>query len=144
MKKTKVRLGIATFLTLCWLCVIWGNSLLPGEESSQVSGWVGRLLESILPFLSMESDTAMLILRKLGHFSEFAVLGCLLLWLLGMLGKRCWLPLILGVAAAGVDETIQLFVPQRHGCVSDVLIDSAGVVFGIGLLLLLRNWKNKK
>lgn len=137
MKKTNLRLCLATALTVCWLCVIWGNSLLPGEQSSQVSGWVGALLEKILPIIDMDADGAMWILRKLGHFSEFAVLGILLAWLCGMLEKPGALPVLGGIAAACVDETIQRFVPQRYGCLTDVLIDSAGVLTGVLLLYLL-------
>ena len=138
MKRTKFRLFLASALTFLWLCVIWGNSLLPGSQSSQVSGWVGELLEKILPFLNMGADSAMLILRKLGHFSEFAVLGVLLTWFCGMLKSRLFTPILCGIAVACADETIQLFVPGRHGCVTDVLIDSAGVITGVLLLLLIR------
>lgn len=141
MKRMKLRVTLAVILTAAWLGVIWGNSLLPGSQSSQVSGWVGDLLEKILPFLSMEADGAMLILRKLGHFSEFAVLGILLGWLFGMLGKKPWMPFLLGMAAACADETIQRFVPGRHGCVTDVLIDSAGVAAGTLAFLLILKWK---
>ena len=134
MKKTR----LAGALTVCWLCVIWGNSLLPGESSSQVSGLVGQILEKILPFLNMEGENAMVILRKMGHFSEFAVLGALLAWLGALLEKGGFRPVFWGIAAAAADETIQLFVPDRHGCVTDVLIDTAGVVTGVVLLLICR------
>ena len=141
MKRTKFRLGLASALTFLWLCVIWGNSLLPGSQSSQVSGWVGELLEKILPFLNMGADSAMLILRKLGHFSEFAVLGVLLTWFCGMLKARLFTPILCGMAVACADETIQLFIPGRHGCVTDVLIDSAGVAVGVLIVLLIQRCK---
>lgn len=41
-----------------------------------------------------------------------------------------------GVLAACVDETIQRFVPQRHGCLTDVGIDTAGVLTGIVLFMI--------
>lgn len=37
----------------------------------------------------------------------------------------------MGVAYAGRDEVQQLFVPGRAGKVTDVLIDSGGVIFGL-------------
>ena len=59
-----------------------------------------------------------------------------LTWLLGMLGKPgCW-PLFLGMAAACVDETIQIFVPDRGPSVRDVALDSSGVLAGMILLHL--------
>ena len=144
MKKTRLRLLLCSGLVAAWLCVIWGNSLLSGEESSQVSGWAGQILEKLLPFINMDADGAMLILRKLGHLSEFAILGGLLMWLFGMLGRKPWLPFVCGVAAACVDETIQLSSPGRCGCVTDVLIDAAGVAVGVGVLLLCGRIKRKR
>ena len=145
MKRTKFRLGLAAVLTACWLCFIWGNSLLPGQASSQVSGWVGQMLEKILPFLHMDSELAITILRKMGHFSEFALLGLLLSWLCGMLEKKWFVPVLWGIAAACADETIQRFVPQRHGCLTDVLIDTAGVLTGVLLVALcVRLRRNKE
>lgn len=134
MKRTKFRLRLCGVLIGLWLAVIWGNSLLPGEESSQVSGWVGAVLEMLLPFLDMEADSAMLILRKLGHFSEFAVLGALFSWLFGMLERKWWLSLLCSAAVACADETIQLFVSGRNGCLRDVLIDSAGALTAVLLV----------
>lgn len=136
MKRTKLRLLLCSGLIAAWLCVIWGNSLLSGEESSQVSGWVGALLEKLLPFIDMDVEGAMVLLRKAGHLTEFAILGGLLGWLFGMLGRTVFVPFACGVGAACVDETIQLFSPGRCGCVTDVLIDTAGVAVGICILLL--------
>ena len=145
MKKSKLRLIVSVVLTAAWLCFIWGNSMLSGTESSQVSGWVGQLIQKIMPFFHLDTDTGMLILRKMGHFSEFAVLGWLLSWLMGMLDKPWYLSAICGAAAASIDETIQLFVPGRHGCVTDVLIDCTGVLTGVALLIALHwLWKRKR
>lgn len=141
MKKTKIRLTLCCTLLLAILAFIWGNSAMPGEESGALSGWVGQLLCKLLPFLSLEDGIGMYILRKLAHFSEFAALGMVLSWLFGMVtpGRiRQWLlPLCCGVAAACVDETIQIFSPGRYSSIVDVSIDSAGVLTGIVALLLL-------
>ena len=68
-----------------------------------------------------------LVLRKIAHAAEFAVLGGLLLRAL-----RHELPaLALGVAYAASDELHQHFVPGRTGAVLDVAIDTVGVVFGL-------------
>ena len=64
-----------------------------------------------------------------------------LCWLFGMTQGQKWLalllPLICGVAVACVDETIQIFSPGRHCSIVDVGIDSAGVLTGIIILLVL-------
>ena len=123
------------------LSFIWGNSLLPGEDSGELSGFVGTLLQTLLPFLDLQSETGMHLLRKAAHFSEFAALGFSFAWFYGMLSKkRSWalvLPLISGAAAAAIDETIQLFSPDRGPSIKDVGIDTAGVITGIAVLTLL-------
>ena len=141
MKRTKKRLALCISLLVLLLAFIWGNSLLPGEESGDLSGLVGKIIGALLPFLDLNSGIGSFILRKFAHFSEFAALGMVLAWLFGMTQSRKWLalslPLICGVAAAGIDETIQIFSPGRYPSIVDVGIDSAGVLTGILALLLL-------
>jgi VanZ family protein len=74
-----------------------------------------------------------LVLRKIAHAGEFAVLGFLLVRAVG--GQ--WLPLALGVAYAISDETHQHFVPGRLGSPLDVAIDAVGVAVGV---LLARHY----
>ena len=141
MKRTKTRLFLSGAMIVGILCFIWGNSLLPGKDSGELSGFVGMLLQKLLPFLNLQSETGMHFLRKAAHFSEFAALGMSFTWLFGMLsGKKAWslsLPLICGATAAAIDETIQLFSPDRGPSIKDVGIDTCGVIAGIVVLSLL-------
>ena len=57
MKRTKLRLCLSIAMILSILSFIWGNSLLPGEDSGELSGFVGQLLQKLLPFLDLESGT---------------------------------------------------------------------------------------
>ena len=50
--------------------------------------------------------------------------------------KRTAFPLLWGIAAACIDETIQVFVPGRGPGLRDVAIDCLGVLLGIVLLHL--------
>ncbi|MGI9113047.1 MAG: VanZ family protein [Gaiellaceae bacterium] len=68
-----------------------------------------------------------LLLRKLAHAAEYAILGALLLRAL----RRELPALAAGVAYAVSDEVHQHFVPGRRGAPLDVLIDAVGVVVGI-------------
>lgn len=140
MKRTKKRLILCVGLLVALLAFIWGNSAMPGQESGKLSGLVAEILQTLLPFLSLESDIAMFILRKIAHFSEFCALGVVLSWLFGML-TRSWgahflLSMGCGVLAACVDEIIQIFSPGRYCSIVDVGIDSCGVLTGVLFLLL--------
>lgn len=128
-------------LCLIWiglnLAFIWGNSLLPGHISGAISDWVKSLIAWIFPE-GLPGVSGGGTLRKIAHFLEFCSLGMAFVWLWSMLCKGRLLPLFLalvcGAGAACLDETIQLFVPGRYGCLRDVCIDTAGVITGILLL----------
>lgn len=129
MKKKSLWL-CATLLALN-LALIWGNSLLPGDTSGEISGGMLSWLTQWLGKLPITE----LVLRKMGHFSEFACLGLLLTWLWQLLGQegfhRFTMPIFCGMTAACIDEAIQAFVPERGPSVLDVWLDVAGVCAGI-------------
>jgi VanZ like family len=68
-----------------------------------------------------------LVLRKIAHAAEFAVLGALLARAMG----RPRLAFAIGVLYAVSDELHQSFVPGRLGSPLDVAIDAMGVAAGI-------------
>ena len=136
MIRSKFRMRLcATFIVLN-LLIIWGNSLLPGQISGAISGWVRDLIASLFGGGAGDEDTGHGLLRKLGHFLEFTCLGVWLTWLFSMVKKPAVLSLLCGFSVACVDEFIQCFVPNRGPGVLDVLLDTAGVVFGLTVLLL--------
>ena len=143
MIRTSKRLCLCTALLVCNLAFIWGNSLLPGEISGKLSQWVKHILEMLFAASGEEDPSGGFLLRKLAHFTEFAALGILLSWLCGMLGKKGSLPFFLGASAACIDETIQMFVPDRGPAIRDVCIDSCGVLTGMMLLYCGHTWYHK-
>ena len=140
MKRTPTRLVICSILIGLLLIFIWGNSCMTGESSGRFSAFVGAVLSTVFPFFDPESEIGHFILRKIGHFSEFAALGLCLGWLYGMLMEKKWLmwllPLVSGIAVAAIDETIQIFTPGRYSSIVDVSIDSCGALTGILVLHL--------
>ena len=82
---------------------------------------------SSIPDLGTGLGTWDLVLRKIAHTCEYAVLGALLLRAVG--SERAALGL--GVAFAATDELHQHFVEGRVGAPLDVLIDSVGVAVGV-------------
>ena len=135
MIRSDKRLRLNAVLLLCVLTFIWGNSLLPGEVSGAFSDWVKSILERLFA-QGTPKPTSGGLLRKLAHFTEFTALGALLCHRTGMLEKNKAVAFGCGALAACIDETIQVFVPDRGPALKDVCIDSAGVLTGIVLVLL--------
>ena len=91
---------------------------------------------SSIPSLSTGLGTWDLVLRKLAHGAEFAILGALLYrWL-----SSAPLAILAGSVYAATDEIHQTFVSGRAGLVTDWAIDTAAVVIGVGLL---RAWRRR-
>lgn len=146
--KTRMRLTVCITLLVAWLAVIWGNSMTPGDVSGEMSGWASQLLGKILPFLSPDTEHGHLLVRKIAHFSEFAILGILLRWLFAMVTKkklfRYFLPLGCGMICAVIDEFIQWFTPGRVCSFWDMCIDWGGALTGLSLLALICMLVEKK
>jgi VanZ family protein len=97
--------------------------------------WAGVIFAfSSIPSLSTHLGTWDLVLRKLAHMTEYAVLALLLV---RATGSAMW-ALLLTVAYACTDELHQTFVRGRHGSPVDVGIDAVGALIGLSLLRLRR------
>lgn len=142
MYARKQRLRIAAWAAVViWMACIFYFSHQPGEESSEHSTVIVQIVSKIVlnegspvkPVIS-EAELHMLI-RKLAHLSEYALLGALLVNALRYEIKSKILiartAAIVGFAYAVSDEFHQLFIPGRSGCFQDVLIDSVGLAFGL-------------
>ena len=115
--------------SLPWPCADFGNAAALAPRRP-LGG--GHLRVLVVPDLGTGLGTWDLVLRKLAHGAEFAVLGALL-----ARAFRDELPaLVAGIGYAVTDELHQHFVPGRVGAPLDVLIDSAGV--GLGVVLWRR------
>jgi VanZ family protein len=82
---------------------------------------------SAVPNLNSGLGVWDLILRKLAHAGEFAVLAVLLLRALA----RPWLALAVAALYAASDELHQHFVRGRVGAARDVAFDVVGAVAGL-------------
>ena len=139
------RKVVATALVCANLLFIWVNSLLPASVSAAFSRWVKELLGFVLDGLGPDVPGEG-PLRKLAHFLEFCSFGLLLGWRISLDRTNQWiLPTFgLGVSVASVDELLQHLSPGRAPRITDVGIDSLGVVLGIGLLTLGKYIRSKK
>lgn len=118
-------------LALAWTAMIFGFSLQSANESNVSSNFVLDLLATYFPVLKEPQVMMMAIvaIRKLAHFTEYAILG-----LLVAKAQRdtTWDKLLLlGCLVPIIDETIQIFVPGRSGSPVDMLIDLSGYMAGL-------------
>jgi VanZ family protein len=96
--------------------------------------WAGVIFTlSSIPGLGTGLGTWDLVLRKVAHVAEYAVLGGLLYRAV----RREPAAVLIGTAYAVTDEVHQTFVSGRHGSPLDWLVDAAGVVAGV---LLVSRW----
>lgn len=115
-------------LLIITLLFIWGNSLLSKEYSGSESMRIVVFLERFFG----EGNVSEHFIRKLAHFTEFAVLGAELFGLF----RRYPLSVTHGLFAAIIDESLQMF-SDRSAEVKDVLLDFTGVLFGALVVLLI-------
>lgn len=128
---------------LCVLCVIFifSNSLDNGDESSFKSGFVVAVLQGVVNFFTDGVTVSESFVRTMAHFSEFALLGFLLMLCVKTFThkylKNIFIVLFTSLAVAVVDEILQLFSAGRASDVLDVAVDFSGAVAGILFFVLI-------
>lgn len=102
---------------LVWMAVIFAMSAMPAGDEHH--GWL------------------VFVLRKIAHFSEYAILVTLLWRGLRTLidpGRAVAVAYVVAIAYACTDELHQTFVSGRVGTPRDVLIDAIGAAVAAGLI----------
>ena len=82
------------------------------------------------------------LIRKLTHFVGF---GCIALGIYYAWGKRryaAWVAIVGTAIIAILDEFRQSFTPGRMMSVQDVLLDTAGAIVFIGVVMLVKKFRN--
>ena len=138
--------GRVVFTVALIACIwfIFSNSMAVAAVSEQSSGRVLRLMQAVLRRLghpALAERLTMHIVRKLAHFCEYALEGFLLMLCMRVYSRHplrhITVPMLGGVLTALADETIQLFSEGRSSQVTDVWLDSAGVLAGILVAIVL-------
>ena len=165
-KKSRRLLIVSAAVTLLWMLVIFLFSAQNADESGSMSGNLLQwLLRTFVPHWETMTaaehrhitDMLHTVFRKLGHFTEYTVLGFLLTLTVRRLRKTkklksrqtlplggIWLPALLALLYAASDELHQRFVAGRSCELRDVLIDFSGACLGIALNTLLNRLHRKR
>ncbi len=138
-----MRRKILLCLLILVLLLIWGQSCLSADLSRLESKGIFDLIRPLLAFFLGEDRVTHNLVRKLAHFTEFFLLGCLISLLLPMDWKRRLLCCGFCLLAAFLDETIQVF-SDRGDQVVDVWLDFAGAAAGILLVSVFRHLASVK
>lgn len=158
--RRRKRLVVLTLLALLAIAAaIFFFSSEGGEKSSNTSLFFAKLYLRVTQpgFDSLPEDVkagmmndAQYVVRKCAHFLEYTAFAFFLrLFLYGIYVPHWFsfiLTLLLGVAYAGLDEYHQYLVGTRTAAWQDVVLDSAGVLFGllIATLVVVRRVKKKE
>lgn len=134
---------VFTLALIGCIAFIFSNSMAVAEVSSVSSGRVLQLLQAVLRRLghpALAQRLTMHIVRKMAHFCEYLLEGFLLMLCMRVYSRHplrhITVPMLAGVLTALTDETIQLFSEGRSSQVTDVWLDSAGVLAGILIALV--------
>lgn len=161
LRKKKVITAILLVLLLLVYIMIFFFSAEDGEASSDISvkvtKWLVKMYYGLVygfgrnsAVISETAAEAEGSIRKLAHFMEYMTVGVLsfgiaLMWIKNI--SRAFL-LVVGqlIISAACDEIHQYFVPGRYSSVRDVVIDTAGGIAGMLVILCImgirKGWKH--
>ena len=130
---------------ILWMAFIFNLSSQEVEQSNKLSTGVTEVIvetiEKVAPNADINMKSINHKIRKNAHFFAYLVLAILAINAFRRSGVYGYRSIILAAALcvtyAISDEIHQLFVPGRGGQVKDVVIDSAGMIAGIGLYLIM-------
>ena len=147
--KMKIFRTILVILLISTAILIFKFSSQNGEQSKGLSSEVTRIiLERSSKYKDLDNkekqqvfNKTNAIIRKIAHFSIYAVMGTLLMGImLRTQIKEKWrisITLGAGIIYAIFDEIHQAFSPGRTPKITDIYIDMLGVILGILIVLII-------
>ena len=129
--------------------IIFGFSNQDSKTSGGISQKVTEFIIKFIPSIQQKEenqreeviDIIESVIRKIAHFSIYTLVGFLLMSLMSTYKMKeidqIGTSLIIGVIYASTDEIHQAFIPGRGPQITDVMLDSLGVLTGIFIAILL-------
>lgn len=131
---------IFTLLTIIWMLIIFmfsNQKSVTSTENSQslIRNTIVNIYKLFDKDASQEKldeivQTFDVPVRKLCHFTEYFILGILVLLMLKSYNiNNIYLTILICFVYSCTDEFHQLFVPGRSGNIIDIIIDTSGSIF---------------
>lgn len=151
----KIQRIIFAILTIVTFITIFIFSSQNGDESGSISrGFTKKIIEILQLDKNLSEDekeslieNSQFIIRKLAHFTIYTIAGMNIYGFVNTFGmkkkNKILCALLVGIIYAISDEIHQMFSGDRTPAIRDVIIDSCGVLFGVGIILLIKNIKHK-
>ena len=152
LKKNILR-GILLILLLWTFAMIFGFSSQNAEQSGGLSKKITQNLVNKIPNIEEQKQEQIMdrmekVIRKIAHFSIYTLVGFLLMAFVSTYNipekTRIISSLLVGMIYASSDEIHQRFVAGRSAQVTDVMLDTLGVLFGILILMLVLQIADRK
>jgi VanZ family protein len=137
--------SLSWITVILWMAFIFNLSSQEVEKSNKLSTGVTEVIvetiEKVAPNADLDVKSINHKVRKNAHFFAYLALGILVMNAIRRSGVHLYKSIVLATAVCVIyaisDEIHQLFVSGRGGQVKDVIIDSAGVIAGIGIYLTM-------
>lgn len=136
-KKIKILRIFLLILIIVWAYIVFNLSSQNGDNSSGLS-------RKVVEFFTKNEDIIEKVepyVRKLAHFSEYALGGTLFILLFSTYEwtdkRKITTSVLLGIWYAITDELHQLMVPGRNGAIFDVYLDTLGFATGVCIMLII-------
>lgn len=153
-KKIILKRIILLILIFLNFIMIFGFSSQNGEKSGGLSTKVTVFVLDIFGqgennINQEQIETVEYVIRKLAHFSIYMILGMLLMDLASTYEikniTKIFTSICVGILYASLDEFHQSFTPGRTALVTDVFIDTLGVITGVMIIFgIIELWKKNK
>lgn len=146
-KTQKIIKLIDIILIIIWMITVFSFSNENGEKSSNTSKKITTTVVQKVSKKSVEEnkeliETTDLVIRKIAHYTLYTIGGILIANFMYTteMNKRQKIAcsITLGGSYAITDEVHQFFVSERGARITDVGIDTLGVITGVAIYLGIR------
>lgn len=147
-KKIQIKV-VKIILIIIWMITVFRFSNQGGTESSSTSAKVTKVIVNVVVNDKKEENKVQIankiekVVRKFAHYTIYTIGGVLIMNYAYTTDKtkkqQTFGSLLFGAFYAATDEVHQYFVPGRSAQITDVGIDTLGVITGIIIFAIIIN-----